>query len=217
MQRTPEPDLMDDEAQALAYAQADFREPNHALLEALLSEVPRVDGPILDLGCGPADITLELARRYPDSAVVGVDGAERMLAHGRKALVGSPLQARVELRREYLPSDALEADRYALVFSNSLLHHLVDPTTLWTTIRKVARPGASVFVQDLTRPDSEAAAQALVDEYAAGEPEVLRRDFYRSLLAAYRIDEVREQIAAAGLNLVVQAQSDRHFIAFGVA
>jgi hypothetical protein len=45
----------------------------------------------------------------------------------------------------------------------------------------------------LLRPDSPEAAQAIVDQYASGEPEVLRRDFYNSLLAAFTEDEIGAQ------------------------
>jgi hypothetical protein len=69
---------------------------------------------------------------------------------------------------------------------------------------------------DLMRPNSRESAEALVEEHAAGEPEILRRDFFNSLLAAFRPEEVREQIKAAGLHsFAVEAVSDRHLIAFG--
>ena len=49
--------------------------------------------------------------------------------------------------------------------------------------------------------------------YSRDEPEVLRRDFYNSLLAAYRPEEVREQLDRAGLKrLRVEAVSDRHWL-----
>ena len=35
-------------------------------------------------------------------------------------------------------------------------------------------------MMDLLRPDSPEEAQAIVNRYAAKEPEILRRDFYRS-------------------------------------
>ena len=45
---------------------------------------------------------------------------------------------------------------------------------------------------------------------------MLRSDFYNSFLAAYRLGEVEEQLAQAGLEgLRVEAVSDRHFIAWG--
>ena len=106
--------------------------------------------------------------------------------------------------------------RYDLILSNSLLHHLRDPAVLWQSLRRWAAPDAAVFVVDLKRPASIAAARQLVETYAAGEPEVLRRDFYNSLLAAYRSDEVRAQLTAAGLeHLTVDEVSDRHLAVVG--
>ena len=66
MKRTPEPDLMNDPAQALAYANADFSVPH----EAFCDEATRVfndqePGHILDLGCGPADVTIRFASDSP--------------------------------------------------------------------------------------------------------------------------------------------------------
>jgi hypothetical protein len=47
-------------------------------------------------------------------------------------------------------------------------------------------------------------------------PRLLRRDFYNSLLAAYRTDEVRAQLEIAGLgHLESETVSDRHFIVWG--
>ena len=69
---------------------------------------------------------------------------------------------------------------------------------------------------DLARPDSDVDARALVDEYASGEPEVLREDFYNSLLAAYTVAEIREQLRHSGLGLLaVEMCSDRHWMVSG--
>lgn len=38
---------------------------------------------ILDIGCGPGEWTLEIARRFPDSRIVGIDISERMIEYAR--------------------------------------------------------------------------------------------------------------------------------------
>jgi hypothetical protein len=102
------------------------------------------------------------------------------------------------------------------VISNSLLHHLHDPGVFWSAVREAGAPGAAVLVMDLFRPESEAAARALVDQYAAGEPEVLRRDFLASLCAAFEPGEIRQQLREAGLDaLDVRTVSDRHLLVTG--
>ncbi len=218
MDRAPEPELMDDASQARAYAEANFQEP-HDRFVALLCErtgASGLRGWALDLGCGPGDVTFRVARALPQLAIDGVDGSDAMLALARADAERRGLAARVRFERAYLPDDRPPARGYALVYSNSLLHHLRDPAALWEFARKWGAPGAPLFVGDLLRPASEADARALVEREAAGEPEVLQRDFYFSLCAAYEIGEVRAQLAAAGLaHFALEAVSDRHWIAYG--
>jgi SAM-dependent methyltransferase len=219
MERIVEPELMDDEAQARAYAEADFEEPNArfvALYGEFVGPLPQ-GAAVLDLGCGPGDITLRIAAANPGIEVHGLDGSAAMLAFGRAALAAdASLRARVQLLEGLVPDAALPRARYEAVVSNSLLHHLHDPGGLWRMIRARGAPGAAVLVMDLMRPASEAAARALVDEHAAGEPEVLRRDFYNSLLAAFEPGEVRAQLEEAGLgHFSVVEVSDRHLVVRG--
>jgi SAM-dependent methyltransferase len=220
MERIPEPELMNDAAQAAAYACADFEEPHARFIELFRETFPDedVEGTVLDLGCGPGDITIRFVRAYPECVVHGVDGAAAMLAHGRSRLAREGLLERVRLIEAYLPGVELPLGAYDAVISNSLLHHLRDPMVLWNTLKHYAKPDAPVFIMDLLRPASRGQAQALVDEYAANEPEVLRHDFFHSLLAAYRSDEVADQLRAAGLDgLTVRQISDRHLLIYGRA
>lgn len=219
MQRIPEPEeLMDREEQALAYARADFSEAN-ALFTRLLEDLAggALQGRLLDLGCGPADIPCGLARRHPDLGIDAVDGAPAMLALAQQRIDGMPdIAGRISLRCEYLPCTALAAQGYDHVVSNSLLHHLADPAVLWRTVRHCGRPGAGVLVMDLARPVSEIAVEGLVETYAMDEPEVLRADFRNSLFAAYTPAEVEQQLRAQGLDMLeVRRVSDRHLAVAG--
>ncbi len=218
MERILEPELMDDLEQARAYAGADFAEPNSHFVELFLERFPAwvASGAILDLGCGPGDISLRLADRFPDCEIHGVDGSAAMLKFAEQARCGHPAREQVRFIEGLLPGAELPLDCYQTVVSNSLLHHLHQPAVLWQTISDLAAAGAPVLVMDLMRTRSPEHAQALVDSYAEGEPDVLREDFYHSLLAAFEIDEVRAQLDAAGLaTLQVEPVSDRHLAVWG--
>jgi len=213
MQRTPEPELMLDDAQVRAYAEADFEEP-HSHFMALLADRIGTPGPAgwaLDLGCGAGDISRRFASAYPGWRIDGVDGSATMLAVARAM---TPGQAPIRYRETLLPAPAPER-RYDLIFSNSLLHHLADPAVLWATIRDWSNEPCRIFVMDLLRPPDRKTARALVEQYAAGEPDVLRHDFLHSLLAAYTAAEIRAQVRTARLPLRGEIVSDRHVIAWG--
>ena len=218
MLRRPESELMDDPAQALAYAQADFEAAHSALMGHFPRVFPDLQSPrtILDLGCGSADISIRLARRYPDSRVDAVDGAACMLKQARARIGSAALQDRVALYRQCLPHCKLPERYYGAIVSNSLLHHLHEPQHLWSTVRRYASSSTAIFICDLYRPESAAQASALVSRYAADEPDILRRDFYNSLLAAFTPDEVRRQLDQAGLgSLDLERVSDRHMLVHG--
>lgn len=218
MKRTPEPELMTDTEQVAAYAGADFEVPHSRYVELLRERLPRLPraGTALDIGCGPGDITCRLGRALPHWQVLGLDGSEPMLQHARDLARRLGLEPRVSFQLCRLPRQGPAADSYDLVCSNSLLHHLAEPMHLWESVATWSHARSSVFVMDLMRPSSEAEARRLVEEYSRDEPEVLRRDFYNSLLAAYRPDEVQQQLDHAGLTqLRVEAVSDRHWLVAG--
>ena len=216
--RTPEPELMNEAEQALAYAQADFSVPHNQFIDLFRSGFANlaVDGAVLDVGCGPADVTLRFAKAYPDCRIDGVDGAPAMLALGRASIEVAGLSRRINLIEGYLPGAILPRSHYDVILSNSLLHHLADPQVMWEAIRRYGKPRAAVFIMDLRRPDTSKEIETLVRQHAAREPPILQRDFHHSLHAAYRPEEVRQQINQAGLEaLTVTAIGDRHLIIHG--
>jgi SAM-dependent methyltransferase len=200
--RTVEPELMEDPEQVAAYTAADFTQADEAFVaacEAWLRDVgvapPRR---ILDLGCGPGNIALRLAVAFPEAEILGVDGSGAMIAVARQL---TPAGARVEWVTATLPDEGLPVANFDLVVSNSLLHHLHDPSVLWHAVRRQARPGAPFFVGDLRRPASQDALDRCVANALPHDvPAVLRHDFIASLHAAFTVDEVARQLAQAGLD-----------------
>jgi cyclopropane fatty-acyl-phospholipid synthase-like methyltransferase len=218
MERIREPELMNEPEQAYAYATADFEQPHSWFIEYFREcfKDSKVDGRVLDLGCGPGDITIRFARAFPGCLVDGVDGAEAMLRHGHDAVRRAGFEHRVRLIHGLLPQAVLPVAKYDAVISNSLLHHLANPMVMWDAIKKYTKPGAPVFVMDLMRPDSRAEAASLMEQYSGGEPDVLKKDFFNSLLAAYRVEEVQQQLRSTGVQtLRVMPVSDRHLVIHG--
>ena len=217
MNRTLEPELMDDPEQALVYARADFEEENQGFIDRFREYFPEfTEGHVLDLGCGPGDIPVRFARALPSCRITGVDASEPMIGLAGVAVKQAGLADRITFRCERFQGVSLVEPADAAV-SNSLLHHVPNPLQFWYRLRQLVKPGSPVLVMDLLRPDSPEEAQAIVDRYAAKEPEILRRDFYRSLLASFTEDEVAAQLAEMNLSrLIVDVPDDRHWVVSGI-
>ena len=218
MDRVTEPELMDDADQARAYSEADFANPHQAVVEQFRGHFPEFDtGRVVDLACGPADVTSRLARALPRASFYGIDGAEAMVALGRERIANAALADRVKLEQRFLPDPTLrDLGPFDAAVCTGALHHFHDPMVLWEALRDVSGPGTRVLVQDLTRPASVDAATALVARYAGSEPEVLQRDYFHSLLAAFTLDEIGTQLERVGFgHFAVDAVSDRHVVVTG--
>lgn len=218
MRRITEPELMLEEEQVRAYADAEFAEPHDHFVALLGEKLPSLpdEGFALDFGCGAGDISRRFAHARPGWRVHGIDGSGTMLRIAREYTAADGLADRVGFDEVLLPAAPTTDAVYDIVFSNSLLHHLADPAVFWTSLRDWARPDGRVFVMDLTRPPTRDAASELVRQHAADEPEILRTDFFNSLLAAFELEEIERQLAAADLDhLQVEAVSDRHCIVWG--
>ncbi|HXT66190.1 MAG TPA: class I SAM-dependent methyltransferase [Nitrospiraceae bacterium] len=217
MKRTLEPELMDDPEQVLAYARADFEKENQGFIDRFRKYFPEfTEGHILDLGCGPGDIPVRFARAIPLCRITGVDASEPMIGLAGAAVKQAGLVDRIAFRCERFQAVSLAEPADAAV-SNSLLHHVPNPLQLWYRLRQVVKSGSPVLVMDLLRPDSPEEAQAIVDRYAAQEPEILRRDFYRSLLASFTEDEVAAQLAEMNMSrLMIDVVDDRHWVVSGI-
>lgn len=220
MDRIAEEELMNEEEQANAYAFADFAAPHDLFIKLFQEKFPDINrnfnDVVLDLGCGPCDVTRRFARAYPDAGFHAIDGAVTMLKYAAEFNEKAKLSHRIKLVEGILPEVKLPQSAYHALISNSLLHHLHDPLVLWKSIKQHAKPFAHVFVMDLMRPLDEQTVQFLSNEYAANEPDILKHDFENSLRAAYTAKEVRQQLSETGLDkLQIEEVSDRHIIIYG--
>ncbi len=215
MKRIIEPELMSDKEQAAAYANANFEEPHNHFVELLSLSMGKnfpEFGNAIDLGTGAADIAIRFASNYPCFEVDAIDGSCAMIAEGKKAIDKIRLNDRINLIHSSIQDITLAEKEYAIVFSNSLLHHLHDPMVLWKLIKN-AKGNPLVFIMDLMRPKNIQKIDELVHEYAGDEPEILQKDFKNSLKAAFTPEEVVLQLQDIGLDgLKVTVVSDRHIV-----
>jgi len=92
MKRTPEPELMQIPSQVKAYADADFSSSDSMVIKGLEKYLKKVGKTlnkkdlILDVACGPGNISERIAKNWPFVNVVGIDGSKEMLNEAEKKL-----------------------------------------------------------------------------------------------------------------------------------
>ncbi|MET7639938.1 methyltransferase domain-containing protein [Streptomyces sp. NPDC005438] len=99
---------------------------------------------VLDLGSGPGAVTVLLARAFPESRVVAVDGSPELLRRTRERAEVEGLADRVEVRQARLPEELGTLEPADLVWSRNVLHHLGDQRAGVTSFAELVRPGGAL-------------------------------------------------------------------------
>src|SRR6185503_6200862 len=110
--RILEPELMDDERQSIAYAKADFSASNQLFVDGFVRDFPGHLRHAVDIGCGPGDVVIRLARAASDIHITAIDGSKPMLSLARAAVRANGLESRVRLVEGYVPGVALQDRSY---------------------------------------------------------------------------------------------------------
>src|SRR5271155_5115471 len=157
--RVREPEVMDDSGEVEAYssaaAQAHLDAIDNTLVEHALRLLNgRERGRALDIGTGPGQIVIKLARRLTRWKFTGVDRSPGMIAQANDnlAAAGSGLEGRVEFQLAGGNSLPFPDNSFDLVLCNSVLHHLAEPEKLLSEIARLASSGGAILLRDLRRP-----------------------------------------------------------------
>ncbi len=209
--RILEPAPLDPFEEASEYQAMDHSGANSAFLDDLTAA--EIGQHVIDLGCGPAAIPIELCRRDAAVSVMAIDGEVEMLEIAKIEVDMEGMIDRITLQHADVGEmDDFEEGMADTVISNSLIHHLADPESGLRTCLRLVRPGGRLFIRDLYRPATQQDVDQLVSQYTKDENEFARQLFRQSLHAALTLDEIRS--LAGGLGIAashVQMTSDRHW------
>jgi ubiquinone/menaquinone biosynthesis C-methylase UbiE len=168
--------------------------------------------PVLDMGTGTAQIPIELCRQSAAARVVAIDLARHMLAVGGENVRRAGFLDRVELKYCDAKQLPFPDAAFPALISNSIIHHIPDPSQAVAEMVRVTAPGGLLFVRDLMRPADEATVGRLVATYAADANAHQQKMLADSLRAALTLEEMRALVSAFGFDpSKVQATSDRHW------
>jgi SAM-dependent methyltransferase len=102
---------------------------------------------LLDVGCGPGSITVDLARAVGPGEVVAVDRAPAAVALAEEAARSAGV-ANVVTQVADVMALPFEDGAFDVVHAHQVLQHLSDPVAALREMRRVTRPGGVVAVRD---------------------------------------------------------------------
>jgi ubiquinone/menaquinone biosynthesis C-methylase UbiE len=156
---------------------------------ATLSPPVEAGSTIVDLGCGPGLLSVELCKVMPQARVVGVDPSAEMLeiAEGNADRAGvSNFETRLG-SAERMP---MKPGSVALVVSQSSFHEWDDPEKGLSEVYRVLEVGGSLMLKDFNRG------------WLSGWKRALLGRFHHLHMFKFNFDDVADLVRGAGFDEV---------------
>jgi ubiquinone/menaquinone biosynthesis C-methylase UbiE len=159
----------------------------------------RERGRALDIGTGPGQIVVKLARRLTRWKFIGVDRSPNMIAQGAASLASA---AELAGRVQFNVADGNQLpfrDRsFDLVVCNSVLHHFAEPGKLLAEIARVAKPGGAILLRDLRRP-GRLAYPFHVRRHGRHYHGLMYKLYCDSVRSAYTVEELQRLLDSSSI------------------
>lgn len=105
---------------------------------------------IVDVGCGPGTLAIQIARAYPSATVFALDGDPEILAVAREKAHAAGVDERVSFVEGSAMAPPFEASTFDRVVTSLVLHHLApaDKTKALGAMFDLLRPGGRPLIAD---------------------------------------------------------------------
>lgn len=196
LQRVAEPEVMDDSAEVEAYSSAAALSYLNAIDDTFVDHGVRLVGKrergrALDIGTGPGQIVVKLARRLTRWKFIGVDRSSNMIAQGVASLApAAELAGRVHFYVADGNQLPFRDGNFDLVVCNSVLHHFAEPKKLLAEIARLAKPDGAILLRDLRRP-SRLAYPFHVRRHGRHYDGLMYKLYCDSVRSAYKVEELQ--------------------------
>lgn len=101
---------------------------------------------VLDVGCGPGTITVELAERVAPGRVLGIDAAAEVIEQARTLPIPEGVECAFAVDDVYSLTHV--DDSFDIVHCHQVLQHLTDPVAALREMRRVAKTDGLVSARD---------------------------------------------------------------------
>lgn len=191
---------------------------------------------LLDIGCGPGSITFDLARRFPEAKIIGLDQDEKVIERNRVNIEKHAPRTQLEFRAGDVlrPETFLKADEkngFDIVHEHTTLICIPDSAPVLKQMKALAKPnGGIVACRDGDTqsqivwppcPESDELQERLY-RMKGLETQMGRRLISKALEAGFRRDQImasasvmtnitrdeREAYAGSMLNMLADEESE---------
>jgi len=152
-------------------------------------------GRILDIGAGPGNFTIKLAKLASKTSIIGIDQSPEMVEFAKSNADKKGLSSRIDFlvcKAERLP---FPDNSFSGIFSTYSLHHWISPQEVFLEIVRVLEPGGVFLIMDLRRDMNPVMKWAMTSFIS----QPLGNGLRTSIEASYTVNEIVELLTKSKL------------------
>lgn len=105
-------------------------------------------GRMLDLGCGPGYLPLEIVKLSTDISIVGIDLCKNLIQTARVNAAAAGLTDRLQFEVGDAAKVRFEHASFDMVLSTGMLHSLKDPIKVFREVYRLLKKGGTAWIYD---------------------------------------------------------------------
>ncbi|KAI3324963.1 ubiE/COQ5 methyltransferase [Xylariaceae sp. AK1471] len=103
---------------------------------------------ILDVGCGPGSITVDIAQLVPQGSVIGIDAVEDVLSQARALAHERGVEGNLTFQQHDANELPFADNEFDIVFCHQVVQHVSDPIAILKEMKRVTRKGGIVAARE---------------------------------------------------------------------
>ncbi len=123
-----------------------------ALADEIISKLN--SGRVLDIGTGSGNLPIEIAKRAPNSKIIGIDLSKTLIKIARNMAKREGVDNNVIFEVGSAYDLKFEDSYFDMVISSMTIHHLKYPAKAFNEIYRVLKPDKEAWIYDLIRDAS---------------------------------------------------------------
>jgi len=148
-------------------------------------------GRIVEIGPGPAYVSIEIAKRLPDVEIVGLEISDTMIEIAKGNAETHGLSDKITLRKGDASNMPFEDSAFDFAVTSGSLHHWKKPNQVFSEIYRILRPGSVALISDLRKD----APEEKVDEFANKiDSKLMRWGLKHSFKEGYTARQIQEMM-----------------------
>ncbi len=170
--------------------------PFKILRRKILSELDKCDlnGLFLDVGCGSGHLIVQIAQKFENLDLIGIDISDEILDLAKKRAVKIELNKKVEFKKANVENLPFPDNSVDFIISSLSLHHWSDPKLAFKELLRILKREGTLLIFDFRRDSRKFFYGLLTFATKVVVPKALKeiKEPLGSLKAGYIAREVRE-------------------------